>query len=305
MKIFKIDGAENTFALVSFLDSQMSQMASQLENDRTKLSRLASEISNYKTLGVDGCVFIFPDKDLDFRWDFYNSDGSDALMCGNAARAVAFWYHHYVNSKLHIRYATLAQVVEAEILSPEISKNLSHHTLNNCETFVHNGQVKVYLRASQFLGHADLNDDGTQADKAIKASVYDSGVPHLCLLVPVLPADLYNFETIGQHYFEKAKSLRFPKILDHKGANVTIVWKEINNDENSIFAMSFERGVEDWTQACGTGAVAAAHFAKDNMELKYPIHVQMPGGVLEVSEMDGKMTLTGPAKVLKVIELDI
>lgn len=107
--------------------------------------------------------------------------------------------------------------------------------------------------------------------------IVDTGVPHM-----VLPTEeIQNHE----HLHSLAKANRFPEILPSSGCNVTFVQVL----ENKIKAVSFERGVEDFTMACGTGAVAAAIYVreKNNFLGDKPIEIQMPGGSMQVDVTQG------------------
>ena len=67
-------------------------------------------------VGADGLVVVIPHKDYDFEWDFYNSDGSYAAMCGNASRAVAHFAHEKGISKDgKAEFLTGAGVIRATI----------------------------------------------------------------------------------------------------------------------------------------------------------------------------------------------
>ena len=116
----------------------------------------------------------------------------------------------------------------------------------------------------------------------------NTGVPHVVIEIP--GADNYD-----QHKI-MAKTLRshvdFPR-----GTNVTLI--KLTSNEKNIQAVSYERGVEDFTLACGTGAVAAAFY----MDIKYDrtqTNIEMPGGKLIVDMKNHDQPLmTGPAEHLK------
>ncbi len=307
MRCFKIEGAKNSFVLVSFIDTKETPNFDHLktfkasllpkinlnfeglQQDTALLSSKAREICSAVEPITDGCIFIFPHLEMDFAWLFYNSDGSEALMCGNAARAVALWFHNFVEPKSKIRFYTSAQSVVAEILNSTTNSGMSEGSS------IAEGQVQVWLRKTQFIA-----TDGTYR-------IYNSGVPHLCVFLNDESVSGKSFIEIGHDNLALAQSLRFPKALDPKGANVTFVWrdKKISLNASKIKAMSFERGVENWTLACGTGAMAAAYFVNETLDLAFPIHVQMPGGVLEIKQDQDKTVLLGPAKILALLELDI
>lgn len=116
----------------------------------------------------------------------------------------------------------------------------------------------------------------------------DTGVPHVVIEIP-------SDNTFDQHK-AMAKELRsqpeFPK-----GTNVTLL--KHTPDENTVKAVSFERGVEDFTLACGTGAVAAGLF----MNIRYKknkTNIEMPGGTIMIDMTDrNQPIMTGPAEHLK------
>lgn len=102
-------------------------------------------------------------------------------------------------------------------------------------------------------------------------------------------------------YPELAKALRASKQFHPGGMNVTFVEQTTPGE---VTAVTFERGVEDFTLACGTGAIAAAIWSRElNPELNHH-WVTMPGGVLEVYFNDAtQVTLTGP--VFKEFSLEV
>lgn len=274
MKVHLIDGAKNTFALVSFLDIEVD---SKLHINKNQLSSWAKKICHHPEVKVDGCVFVFNHLNFDFGWQFFNSDGSAASMCGNAARAVSFWYYKLRPNKKTIRFFTENQNIDAEILQS-----------NDSLDFLSEGEVKVWLNQAKYL-----NQDRDHF-------IYDSGVPHLCVHLDANEQKNMDFEHVKLTRAKEAQSLRYPSALDHKGSNVTYVWFR----SSQLMAISFERGVENWTEACGTGAIAAAYFAKDHLNIKFPIRVQMPGGILQVDEDQQRTSLTGPAKIYKVLDFE-
>lgn len=108
-------------------------------------------------------------------------------------------------------------------------------------------------------------------EKNITGVFLNTGVPHFVLA--------------GQPVLELAKKLRSAKDFGSAGANITFI-EELSPGE--IMAVTFERGVEDFTLSCGTGAVAAAvaHLL-ENLEIKI-CHVEMPGGALLVTWQEGQ-----------------
>lgn len=223
--LVKLNGAGNSFVIIENINDQMTP--------RNQLAQLVCRLDlNGKT---DGLLFVEKLQPHKFKWDFYNSDGSTAEMCGNAARCVT----RYLSEKenligVELEIQTLAGSVFGKMISAsEIEIKMPPVIIENFQ-------------------------DGFQR--------INTGVPHL-----IYPIE--NIKNVSQNK-EHARELR------HKwNANVTFV-ASIANDE--LDAVSFERGVEDFTLACGTGAVAAGvwNILKGNSVNECQIN--MPGGCLTI-----------------------
>lgn len=121
--------------------------------DRSKLAKMLCH--RQKGIGADGLVVLEPHDTYDFVWDFYNSDGSYAKMCGNATRAVA----HYANEKgisldNKAEFLTGAGVIRAEV----------------------NGTYVISDMTEPEIIRKDIVEDGENW------WLIDSGVPHLVSL---------------------------------------------------------------------------------------------------------------------------
>lgn len=104
MKVTKYNASGNDFII--YHESKAK--------DRSKLAKLLCH--RQKGVGADGMVVLVPHDEYDFEWEFYNSDGSYAAMCGNATRAVA---HYAVEKGIslnhHAEFLTGAGVIRAEV----------------------------------------------------------------------------------------------------------------------------------------------------------------------------------------------
>ncbi len=263
INLYKMSGAGNTFTLV---DARKNSPWVQLEKGLMKSrSELAAVICD-KTLGfaTDGLLFIQDGSDgADYSWDFFNSDGSTAEMCGNAARCAArFCADQFgLEIKRALVFRTGAGEIETKILP--------------------DGRVSVRMpKAHVINGHLELM---TKSSSTEHFFFVNSGVPHLVQKIH----DFHDVEALK----DMAKEVRSHELLMPMGSNVTFYAPE---SENRILAVTFERGVEDYTLACGTGAVAAA-LAENAETGKDDIFVRMPGGVLEVSikKNDDRPTMIG------------
>lgn len=118
INVAKYNASGNDFLIFhSFLHHDYSPLA----------KRLCNRIEG---IGADGLVVLLPslDKDLDFVWDFYNSDGSLASMCGNASRAVAHYSNlHSLSTTSNIKFGTKAGVIKANIDGEVIESAMVEH----------------------------------------------------------------------------------------------------------------------------------------------------------------------------------
>ena len=132
--------------------------------------------------------------------------------------------------------------------------------------------------------------DVDQITKDETAYVLNTGSPHFIKIV----SDLKNMDVYKEGY-----TIRNNATYKNEGINVNFVEKE----ENGYFVRTFERGVEDETLACGTGATAAAMAMsiEENMEGQIEIPIRVLGGQLYISFFKKGLTfrevyLKGPAK---------
>ncbi|MCX7977481.1 MAG: diaminopimelate epimerase [Bdellovibrionaceae bacterium] len=215
---------------------------------------------------VDGVVFLTEqDHELVWSWDFYNRDGSKAEMCGNAARCAVCWISQRRN--------LVGKWIVIKTLAGEIKGKLD------------TDGVKVIMPE---VSNSKWLELGTKKIFFAKA-----GVPHL--VVPCPQKDLEDIDLISE-----AKFLRQLPALGPSGANVTFVFEV---ERGKFKAKTWERGVEGFTLACGTGAVAAAEYLRQTKGLiKADIH--MPGGTLSVDLSEQRPLLMGPVKIREEVLLE-
>lgn len=255
--VSRVSGAQNTFLIVNTFGDHWKKIYPVLSKGEKQeiAKKLCGSFFGFKT---DGLLFLHSEKNFDFAWDFFNSDGSFAEMCGNAARCASMYFYQKIEPKKKIHFFTGAGSIDAEILSDEI--------------------VKVEM--SEISAPKKMNVLG------IDGLFVDTGVPHFII---EQKADT-----------ELAKRLRKVSDFGPAGANITFVE---NLKNNSLAAVTFERGVEDYTQACGTGAVAAAIFYQAKNGPSEQVRVLMPGGELLVKNAGEGLRplLIGPA----ILEFDL
>lgn len=247
--MYKLSAAGNTFVLIDArLNSKWLTVESKIQTSRQKFAQLLCD----QTYGVSAHGVLFLEEPLgeeDYKWDFYNSDGSMAEMCGNAARCAARFCFEVLGNdqKARLVFRTGSGLVETVIID--------------------SGIVRVKMPKINMI---KLDQEFIVAEKSHKFSLINTGVPHAVM----------QLSSLGEALSHKdlAKKIRGHKNLGLAGTNVTFYSIEKNG---SIQAVTFERGVEDFTPACGTGAVAAAMIYYQTN--KHPeVNVVMPGGVLKV-----------------------
>lgn len=114
--LIKAEATGNDFLLVDLLESGHASLW-QKEFGSAKRADLARTwCDRFTGLGADGVVFLEPQNGVDFKWDFFNSDGSAAEMCGNAARAVSL-YVSAVTGKKDLNFDTRVGVIRARVNS--------------------------------------------------------------------------------------------------------------------------------------------------------------------------------------------
>ena len=201
-------------------------------------------------LGADGFCFLHTDEKKLLNWLFFNNDGSSAEMCGNAACCIIHYAYKY---KLTPQGRPFQFQIRDHILTGELTSS---------------GEARLHGRIPRWI-QKNLKIKGLKADHI------HSGVNHLLI-------EKDNIKNLNQ-LAPTAKELRkqFPD------SNITFYHK--NNAQN-ISCVTFERGVEDFTLSCGTGALAVAYLYHPDKSFS----VQMPGGVLKVLFENNQAFLTSP-----------
>ena len=239
-------------------------------NQKLDFEKLSKELC--KLTGADGFMAVDDSEKADFKLHFYNSDGSRGEMCGNGARCICkFAYDNGIAGE--------TMIVETDAgLVPgwRLGENLYRVKLNN-------------------PGIMDLN---RRHDSAY-VELGSPGVPHGVTHIPGLSWDM------SDALRERAVSLRYAAEFP-KGANINFYdWI----GDATVRVLTYERGVEDYTLACGTGCGSIA-------SVLYTMG-QLPGGVLTAVNKGGTLTVTigskdgsidsilleGPAETEKIYEI--
>lgn len=212
LKFMKITGSGNDFVLFNNLDRK-------IRNRR----KLAINVCRYKYgIGADGAIFLEQSKKADYRMRIFNSDGSEAEMCGNGLRClVRFIYEQKISRKKSFLIETLAGIYRTKLNYPDVSISM------------------FLLKKPELNLMVDINGE------KIELHLLNTGVPHAVIFVDDI--DKIDVKKYGP-------AIRYHKVFQPAGTNVD--WLQII-DKHHGKVRTYERGVEDETLACGTGIVAS------------------------------------------------
>jgi diaminopimelate epimerase len=230
----KLNGSGNDFILI---DNRRGIVSSE------GLPSLARTLCRRRfSVGADGLIAIEDTEKADFRWQFFNADGSSAEMCGNGGRCAA-------------RFA-----VEKGIAGPE----LSFETLaGRIRAVVAGKRVKLEMVLPTDLR---LPMEIPLASGTRQGGSINTGVPHVVLAEEDLEA--VDVRGLG-------REIRNHALFSPAGTNVNFVRR---TGEAEIEVRTYERGVEDETQACGTGVVASVLIGACWWGLPSPVAARTTGG---------------------------
>jgi len=258
VRFTKMNGAGNDFVLIDNRDGRLCLSGDQVV-------RLCHR---QRGIGADGLLLLVPGPagSAEWAWDFFNSDGSRAAMCGNGARCFARFVQRLTGAGRTVRFATGAGLITAELDQDMVTVDLtSPHALR-------------------------LNQPLRLGEQTLTVHSINTGVPHAVLFVP--DADRCAVGRLGSQ-------IRSHPFFAPDGANVNFV--ELLAP-GRIRVRTYERGVEGETLACGTGVTASALIAARLHGFKPPIDVRVQGGDwLQVSfsgtgESFDRVRLKGPAE---------
>ena len=222
-----------------------------------ELDLQALSVELCKLTGSDGFLAVDRSETADFRLHFYNSDGLRGEMCGNGARCICRFAYDMGIAGEHMTIQTDAGLVSGRRLSEN-----------------------RYCVGLNTPGIVDLNRIGDGA----YVELGNPGIPLGVVEVPDLRWE--DREALRP----RVKALRHDPAFP-KGANVNL-YTRLNG--NTIRILTYERGVEDYTLACGTGSASVAVVLWSQGRLPEGIlNAENPGGVLTVTVSGEKGTVTG------------
>lgn len=266
MRFTKMHGAGNDFIIINNIAENIPV---------AYLPELARRLCRqHLGIGADGMMAVIPaEKGGDYGMLFFNSDGSLGEMCGNGARCICRYGFEKGLAGESQRVETTAGIVSGERIDRQ--------------------NYRIRLNDPSVLDtHRSVCTGGKEQDCAY-VELGCPGIPHAIL-------QLDGWDKMDRDELrEYGRSLRFAAEFP-KGANVSFV--DVKS-ESLVNIITFERGVEDFTLACGTGcgSVAAALFRRGVCGRR--LRLNAPGGILSV-ELCGNgdeisdIFLTGPTCIV-------
>lgn len=241
---------------------------------------LAKRLSNrHFGVGADGIILVCNSKIADFKMRIFNSDGSEAEMCGNGIRGFAKYVYDYnLIDKNEFKIETLAGIrkVKLNTLNKSITENI---TVDMGEPILHPVKIPVLTREEPPIKDLKI----VIKNKIFTITCVSMGNPHAIIR-------LHNLEDINVKEYGPLIENRseFPK-----RTNVEFI--EIK-DRSRIKMKVWERGAGE-TLACGTGACASTVASVLNGYTERKVVVELLGGELEVewNEENSHVYMTGPA----------
>ena len=268
LKFTKMHGLGNDYVYMDAINQN-------IEN-RTELAKFVSD--RHFGIGSDGLILICPSKKADFKMQMFNSDGSEAEMCGNGIRCVGkFVYDNGLTDKTTISIETLAGIKILEM--KEENGKIKLAKVDMGEPILDPERIPVITQENP-VKNLILKAE----DREFKFSCVSMGNPHA---ITFIKEDVNNFDIC-----KYGRILEIDKAFPNK-ANIEFV--NIIDDKNLKMRV-WERGAGE-TLACGTGACAVAVSAMLNNYTQRKVTVKLLGGDLEIewNNENNHVYMTGPA----------
>lgn len=277
MKFTKMHGISNDYIYINGATEKIDN-----------LSETAIKLSDRHTgIGSDGIVIILPSKTCDFRMRMFNSDGSEAEMCGNASRCVGkYVYDKGLTNKTKVSLETLAgvKILDLHVVDGKVDTvtvDMGEPILKGLDIPTTFDLPTVVSQPIEVLGKTNLT------------TCVSMGNPHSVIFVDNV--DSLDLEKVGPSYeclpvFPRKTNTEFVEV--HNRSEVKMrVW---------------ERGAGE-TMACGTGACAVAVACVLNGLTDRDVCVKLRGGDLHIkwSGEDNHVYMTGPATTVFEGEVEI
>ncbi len=235
----KMSGAGNDFVVI---DNRSAAIT-------TEHQRQFARLLCHRKFGIgsDGLILLNTSKEAEFEMVYINSDGSSGAMCGNAGRCIArFAYSKGITGRI-LTFNALGYLYHATVDEDVVKLSMKNPIRKKTN-------IKVSLEKIETIAH-----------------FIDTGAPHSIVFVE----DLKLSHVDEVDIIKLGPLLRNHTIFGPLGTNANFV--EVIND-NTIKMRTYERGVENETLACGTGAVASAIISNQLRGVEEPVNIITKGG---------------------------
>jgi diaminopimelate epimerase len=273
ISFFKMSGAGNDFILID------KKKNPEFILNQDIIKRLSDRRNG---VGADGVITISDSESYDFNMEYFNADGSTGSLCGNGARCA-------------IKFADF---------SGRINSGKANFLSNNVPysgEVLGDNKIKFNFNSPKDL---KINFNISAFNQMINASYINTGSPHVVIQINDVMSEPgkhnLKFTDLDKFpVFKIGKEIRYHHDFEPAGTNVNF----IKIVDGKVYLRTYERGVEDETLACGTGAAASALIAYFGSNIKPPVVLKTKGGdelIVDFSienKYTKNLSLTGPAKI--------
>jgi diaminopimelate epimerase len=255
----KLQGNGNDFVLIDETEGVVVP-------DETRRQFAALYCDRRFGIGADGILFLSRSDKVDLKMRIFQPDESEAEMCGNGIRCLA----KYAKDREYVK-----EMCTVETLAGTIKVKMRYDA---------DGEflATIEMPAPKF-SRSDIpaTGEGEYKEEILGNTVYavNTGVPHAVIIVDEIGSiDIHAVAPLVRNHASFVN-----------GANVNFVEKA---GENTLRIRTYERGVENETLSCGTGAMASAAVARNLGMVGDTVQVETWGGPLtvrlgDVNEMEG------------------
>lgn len=273
MNFIKMEGLGNDFIVTHEVSDGMVQSV---------IKQAVWLCDRRRGIGADGIIFVLPSRRADFRMRIFNSDGTEAEMCGNGIRCFALYVKNLQLTNLN---RLIIETSAGEIITETIDDYLVK--VNMGPPVLDAPGIPVAQEQGMVIMH-NLEVE----TKTFKITAVSMGNPHVVIYPEELSDNIvweYGKKIECHPFFPKKTNVEFVKV----------------QSDNEITMRVWERGCGE-TLACGTGACASVVSGIINKLHGNNVTVHLPGGDLQVQwsgNRDDSVYMTGPAK--KIFEGNI
>ncbi|MBS4534647.1 diaminopimelate epimerase [Clostridium sp. D2Q-14] len=268
MKFEKLHGTGNDFIIFNSLEEKLPNYS--------ELAKVACN-RNYG-IGADGMIVVESSDIASIKMVFYNSDGSEAPMCGNGIRCFSkFIFDNQIIKDKSFNVETLGGIMKSEVI-------IEDNEVRN---------VKINMGIAKFDTNSfPINTDKKKFideeieldDMKYKVSSLMLGTIHTIIFVDKLQQ--YSIKKVGKivenmDIFPKKTNVNFCEVID----------------ESNLKVITWERG-SGQTLSCGTGASATAVVSSLLNNTNKKVNVHVPGGKLKIEIIDNLVYMTGPVRLI-------